>query len=69
VRNSAGDVGAAFFQRAGDALNPACRRRAEAMASEISAMSWRRSICTPEMALRTCSVADQVVALMGDVLQ
>ena len=27
----------------------------EAIASEISAMSWRRSICTPEMALRTCS--------------
>ena len=27
----------------------------EAIASEISAISWRRSIWTPEMALRTCS--------------
>ena len=27
----------------------------DAIASEISAISWRRSICTPEMALRTCS--------------
>ena len=27
----------------------------DAMASLIRAMSWRRSTCTPEMALRTCS--------------
>jgi hypothetical protein len=41
----------------------------EAIASEISAMSWRRSIWTPEMALRTCSAWPPDCRADGRVLQ
>ncbi len=68
VRERAGDVGAAFFQRAGDALGDFVDARGDGVGDQRDVVA-QVDLHAGNGAAHLLGLADQVVALMGDVLQ
>src|SRR5580704_7744486 len=68
IAERAGDVGAAFFQRAGDALGDLVDARGDRMRDQRDIVA-QVDLDAGNGAADLFGLADQIVALMGDVLQ